>query len=66
MYSTAAWLVYYQNTLINGQAERVHLHGGELHGHGVEIVGPEEVEGEEGDEGVPEALDEPKKTLHRR
>jgi len=52
--------------LINGQAEGGHLHGGELDRNGVEIVGPEEVECEKGDESVPKTFDEPEKTLHRR
>ncbi len=59
-------LFYYQNTLIDGQAKRVHLHGCELLRHGVQIVGPEEVEGEEGDQGVPKPFNEPKKSLHWR
>jgi len=56
----------YQDTLVDRQPEGELLHGGELARNRVEVVRPEEVEGEEGDDGVPHSLDEPDEALEGR
>ena len=53
----------YEDALVDGQAEGELLLGGELDRDGVEVKGPEQVEAEEGDDGVEEAFQKPEKSL---